>query len=65
MKTINPLETNLIVNNQNRFYHNLKVNLPTTNSLVKKAFDWFDIIDGGIQIKSSNMINLFDICLFF
>ena len=65
MKTMNPLETNLIVNNQNRFYHNLKVNLPTTNSLVKKAFDWFDIIDGGIQIKSSNMINLFDYCLFF
>ena len=65
MKTMNPLETNLIVNNQNRFYHNLKVNLPTTNSLVKKAFDWFDIIDRGIQIKSSNMINLFDICLFF
>jgi len=53
------------LNEDNRFYHNLKVNLPTTNSLVKKAFDWFDIIDVGIQIKSSNMINLFDVCLFF
>jgi len=62
MKTINPLEINLIVNNHNRFYHNLKVNHPTTNSLVKKAFDWFDIMNGGIQIKSSNMIDSFDVC---